>query len=562
MLGPVNRLNSPLSGVDPNQSPPPACSFFERYVLPPLQPLKKLGAYLWNVIKGGASYLYEFFQKIFFSSSDVLNPDPQTFKTLMHDFDQSLAGYETALLGMQADAKTLVIETEKQLSVFKGIHDEKERNLSLFCYFEKGYTLTETEKNSVQQLKESCKGITALLQTQVSASLEPIKKILSDIQGDFQAKGLDSPDVSLHDLQTYLDYQNCLQQYSFPKNEAFAEEVKSALQRKKLSPLSPSQSINMPSGMGNIGNSCYIASTVQVLLASPVLMARLLAPLTKKEIETEEHFAEREAIQQALKELVLALKANNSGVISTALEKFREAFFSNKTLNRQLSIWKSDGITRKSPSPLTQQHDAAELMMLLFEVIDYHVDIQEDWWVEGQPRPDTPIMQPNQLVDIEITGEKTLQTLVDESFRKRERFDVENARKIEKEGTILGTFDKWSEQLKLNNRPEVIVLHLKRFTMNYYGSTEKITTPVVLPEDLRIDLSGAFSEPLEKRDVYHLVGTVRHTGWLGGGHYIAHVDREGLIECNDSRVSGLTMKDWGRDSEFQNYLLIFERCTN
>ena len=141
-----------------------------------------------------------------------------------------------------------------------------------------------------------------------------------------------------------------------------------------------------PAGMPNIGNSCYIASSVQALTSSPRLMQKIYAPLTKKcdskgKIETDAQFKERQEIQKALKNLIDALKNNKDS--KTELFEFREAVFNNKHLNEELSVWKNGHL--KQNSPLAAQHDAAELMMMLLDVVDAHVDLQEDWWVPANP---------------------------------------------------------------------------------------------------------------------------------------------------------------------------------
>lgn len=302
--------------------------------------------------------------------------------------------------------------------------------------------------------------------------------------------------------------------------------------------------IDSPSGMPNIGNSCYIASTVQALIASPTLLKKLNAPLIKKSTETEAQYKEREAIQTALKALIQSTS-------DFTLSNFRQAVFDNQHFSKELSSWKNG--EQKAQSPIAGKHDAAELMMLLLNVIDYHVELQELWWVADQPLPDAPVVQCNPLIDIEITGEKSLQSLIDEAFALRQRSDAANQRDLIKDNIPIGTFANWFEQLRLANRPEVVVIHLKRFT-NTTGQITKIATPVSLPENLMMDLKGAFANPTEN-DMYRLVSTVRHTEQVGG-HYIAHVDRQGWKECNDSLVAPVNEL---QDSHTQNYLLLFER---
>ena len=111
----------------------------------------------------------------------------------------------------------------------------------------------------------------------------------------------------------------------------------------------------------------------------------------------------------------------------------------------------------------------------------------------GQPRPAAPVIQHNQLIPLEISGEKPLQQLVDEAFSKRSRSDSENKRDLSSNNVLAGTFDHWNEQLRLANRPDVVVLHLKRFKISSSsGRIKKIETPVSLPENQMLDLGASF----------------------------------------------------------------------
>ncbi|TPX70604.1 hypothetical protein SpCBS45565_g01590 [Spizellomyces sp. 'palustris'] len=120
---------------------------------------------------------------------------------------------------------------------------------------------------------------------------------------------------------------------------------------------------------------------------------------------------------------------------------------------------------------------------------------------------------------------------------------------------------KASKSLKLYRCPEILVLHLKRFTYSYY-SRDKIETNVKFPaEGLVLD---EIMSDLEGRDLevrYDLFGISNHMGGLGGGHYIAHVrniDDKIWYEKNDTHVS-LCTDGPGTGMGPSAYVLFYQR---
>jgi ubiquitin C-terminal hydrolase len=75
-----------------------------------------------------------------------------------------------------------------------------------------------------------------------------------------------------------------------------------------------------------------------------------------------------------------------------------------------------------------------------------------------------------------------------------------------------------SRKLSVYRWPEVLVLHLKRFSFMGYGS-KKLNVDVSFPG--KLDLSR-FTDPDNRDDlVYRLYGAVHHFGSSNGGHYTA-----------------------------------------
>ncbi|KAJ3118937.1 Ubiquitin carboxyl-terminal hydrolase 21 [Physocladia obscura] len=97
-----------------------------------------------------------------------------------------------------------------------------------------------------------------------------------------------------------------------------------------------------------------------------------------------------------------------------------------------------------------------------------------------------------------------------------------------------------SKVLQIYKCPEVLVLHLKRFSYSRY-SRDKIETSVKFPlKQLTLEPVMSSAEGHDQIVHYDLFGISNHMGGLGGGHYIAHVKNwdTGLwYEKNDALVT-------------------------
>lgn len=132
----------------------------------------------------------------------------------------------------------------------------------------------------------------------------------------------------------------------------------------------------------------------------------------------------------------------------------------------------------------------------------------------------------------EITLEECL-----EAFCQRETLDEENAWYCPR----CKDFVQAGKKIDLWTLPDVLVVHLKRFSYNTY-SRDKITTPVRFPiEGLNMApfmLQGVGDRGL----VYDLYAVSNHYGGMGGGHYTAFARHEGekkWLCFDDSHVSSM-----------------------
>ncbi|ERM93667.1 ubiquitin carboxyl-terminal hydrolase 8 [Amborella trichopoda] len=99
-----------------------------------------------------------------------------------------------------------------------------------------------------------------------------------------------------------------------------------------------------------------------------------------------------------------------------------------------------------------------------------------------------------------------------------------------------------SKKLDLWRLPEILVVHLKRFSYSHYIKN-KLEMFVDFPiHDL--DLSSHIArKELQSSTHYELYAVSNHYGGLGGGHYTAYVhhsDEKGWYDFDDSRVTPIT----------------------
>lgn len=96
-----------------------------------------------------------------------------------------------------------------------------------------------------------------------------------------------------------------------------------------------------------------------------------------------------------------------------------------------------------------------------------------------------------------------------------------------------------SKKISLYRLPQVLVIHLKRFSYSMF-SRDKVNTAIKFPAQA-LDIADycAADAVVEGSTEYDLTGVVNHVGSLNGGHYTAYVlclliDRLALVLCFNS----------------------------
>lgn len=248
-------------------------------------------------------------------------------------------------------------------------------------------------------------------------------------------------------------------------------------------------------GIPNIGNSCYMNSTMQMLLASPELIQRIKTHVVSKNLD---QFEDRQRILSLLKLFVELIETGNKDLIKQVATALR------------LQVFESNFDFDFDKEQIGAQQDAARFADILFRVLEYSTPYKTILTAENDFNEK---IEPYTSCAINIQNNMSFQQLIDSELDQH---------KVD---------DKWKEHSSYNKQlridgepPENLVFTLKRFEYDEYGNQSKVNDAVEFPEDGIIEMKDAFG--IEESVRYEVVSTVNHSGSLDGGHYISYTKRE------------------------------------
>lgn len=341
-------------------------------------------------------------------------------------------------------------------------------------------------------------------------------------------------------------------------------------------------------GLKNVGNSCYINSTLQCLSATIPLARFLLDGSYKKAINRSNPLGTQGALAEAFAQLIRVLWSEQYTFVSPVT--FREA------------------ITRFAPTFRgCDQHDAQEFLAFLLDGL--HEDLN---YVKTKPPPVEMSEErereletlPQQIASVKewaIYRERNDSLIVDwfqGQFRNKltcltcgktsttynaflylslpippaprgsgAKVTLAQCLDAFTRDEILDKADAWhcpqckkprraTKKLTISRLPQVLLIHLKRFS--FKGPfTDKVETNVTFPTS-NLDLTNYMPPPLppgavpkgmpvsasqQPPYVYDLYGATHHFGSLSGGHYTATIRTQGengeplWKYCDDSRIT-------------------------
>lgn len=350
-----------------------------------------------------------------------------------------------------------------------------------------------------------------------------------------------------------------------------------------------------PKGISNIGNSCYMNSSLQALLSVPNFKEKIMNQKWPAFGALKDEMASRAANKQKwgliqefqgyFKEWE-GLDPNDVSKVNSSLDKIlrgknnkdeielirsaHKKYFILKRLQTSLQGFSQALDQSQSPSDmqkhayalrqaifdtgiygsnikkLTGQHDAAQLIGMINETIGYKITYQTIRSVtdKGIKKVKNEPMGTLQIPILKKPrGDTTpikFQDLCDNVFKTTHINDPDNALKVEGPGKKAEFFAEYEEKIQIGGPPpENLVLQLKRFEwFNPDLGGGKITDLVELPKDHIINMSSAFENSGEKNVRYKVVAAVHHGGGLGGGHYTAYLDKgDGQAKNEDWQVA-------------------------
>ncbi|KAN0063688.1 ubiquitin-specific protease doa4 [Thecaphora frezii] len=356
-------------------------------------------------------------------------------------------------------------------------------------------------------------------------------------------------------------------------------------------------------GLKNLGNSCYMNSTLQCLSATIPLARFLLDGSYKRAINKVNPLGTQGALAEAFAQLVRVMWSEQYTFVSPVT--FREA------------------IARFAPSFRGyDQHDSQEFLAFLLDGLheDLNYVVHKPPPVEMTPERERELETlPQQIASVKEWGIYRMRndSLIVDWFQGQFRnkmtcltcgktsttynafmylsLPIPHGRGMHRvtlqqcldafvKEEILDKADAWncpqckkprkaSKRLSISRLPQVLLIHLKRFS--FKGPfTDKIDTTVTFPTS-GLDLTNYMPPPLPPGAIgkgmpvsqsqqppylYDLYGVTHHFGSLNTGHYTATIRNHGeWWYCDDSRISK------GDDRQIQTnspYVLWFRRRPN
>ena len=270
--------------------------------------------------------------------------------------------------------------------------------------------------------------------------------------------------------------------------------------------------VKIPSGLSNIGNSCYMNASLQVLFNMPPVLDAIAS--YKQTIEE----TEKGELIKCLRDLLLKPLPINSKEHWHQLENLRKAFFN-------YSGWKFHGLGR--------QHDAHEFLQNILNMLSLHniklgeTAISLDKETKGNKTSLKPLFE--SMLSISINNQTKFQDCINNHFMPEEQ---ETFLAGFEKGSVL--FNKWEKQSSIENAPDYLFIQLKRFEWTIENPdkenqrnqkpkmvVKKLSTPIQFPDDGIVDIqTTTHKDPLK----YEIVSYINHKGEeANAGHYTSYV---------------------------------------
>jgi ubiquitin C-terminal hydrolase len=304
------------------------------------------------------------------------------------------------------------------------------------------------------------------------------------------------------------------------KNSTPTQGPSKSYQKEKNKDVPPGE----PWGIPNLGNTCYMNASLQVLAAFYAdMFDATRSGLTE----------EGKKLANAGKAIIEKINAGKNVSSEAAKEFFNVVSALIKVQGEQLK--------------LGEQNDAHELLQQIFALLEFpmagisysYSDPTNFHATKQSGAEDFNILQ-GYLKDVgkPAPAQVDMQSCLASTVKEEQILDykwgeTEDTKTIADRKSFLTSLDKLSKG--------ILPIQAARFDV-FSGSPKKIKTEIT--NSLHCTLKMEYMLGGKKDISCDLVGFIVHLGSYGGGHYIAYVKKEGTWYCaNDNSVTKVTMQD-------------------
>lgn len=283
-----------------------------------------------------------------------------------------------------------------------------------------------------------------------------------------------------------------------------------------------------PIGFTNIGNSCYLNATLQMLFNAPEIRTKI---------------TEKKDTSPLLISLNKLMEASSKTEATPILKLLRQEVFKKAGKGELVQ-------------GINAQHDAQEFMQLILDQLAWHPMQTFTRFFYDKKQDISDKVNSNHL-QIPIKG--TFQASLDAYLAQEEREENEQkeqlCRKIKNKQVY---FPKWKQAIRIDTPPTYLIIHLQRFEFEH-GQTKRISKEVAFPDNGEVILRNG---PTSTN--YEIIGYVNHLGQnAASGHYRAYiknhqdpVGQERWIHCDDD---SLKIEDPSKEIEKTAYLVLLKK---
>lgn len=313
-----------------------------------------------------------------------------------------------------------------------------------------------------------------------------------------------------------------------------------------------------PFKLGNIGNSCYISSTLQALFCIEENRQKVKKPINLKKLNPKLIPKYELDDPNKLKRNLVAIQGRLTPIINAETPK---QMVSADLLNYTLSFMRPSSmhlfrkavyqskLTEYQIEDIRRQQDVSSLINFFS---NYYLDcsVLVNNYKKTDVFPGLHFIHPNTEPSIQIhlgSGKKQLVNLIADyfsemqvndpfKFNSREGIVVDadlTGEVTETETIRSGSYTYW-RRLVNKKMPRTLILQLNRFTMTSDGLVRKVNRPISFPKKGVVDLSK-YCESADTKVIYKVKSYIIHEG-LGSssGHYVARVEiGDKYYHCND-----------------------------